>query len=107
MVFRTVAVAAMAFGLASGAFAQSDSNSAGSGAGGKGDSPMQMWKGPIGDAFFSDMTSGKLRPQADIHKRWAKLTKAQKNKVHDDCKTVDAQNPTGSMAEACKMVKSM
>lgn len=107
MMFRTVAVAAMAIGLASGAFAQSDSNSAGAGAGGKGDSPMQLWEGPIGDAFFSDMTTGKLRPQADVHKRWAKLTKAQKNKVRDDCKNVGAQNPTGSMADACKMVKAM
>jgi len=47
---------------------------------------LQRWRGPIGNAFFTDSTMTTMRGESELAANWATLTEAQKEQIRGDCK---------------------
>lgn len=101
MFAKILGISAVSFVLATGAFAQSQTNTApDAGTAANNTEMMQKWKGPIGAAFFTDDTMTTLRGEADMKTAWASLSTEQQAQVKADCSATASTTPKSTSPEA-------
>jgi len=102
MTFKLLAAIALSLGLGTAvALAQTDPIQPETGA--TTDSGATLppgWEGALGDAFFSDPTTGTLRSQDEVQANWQNLTEEQQAQVRAHCETTaTAGADTGAAAD--------
>jgi hypothetical protein len=58
----------------------------------------EVWKGAIGDTFYSDTTTMTLRSPEDAKTRWSSLNAEQQAQVRADCKEMAMSSDTDTTA---------